>query len=76
MKWRPMKTAPRDGTPVLLLIEGVAIEAAWDETPWRGRDAGEWVVATVSSHGCGCCSSSNDEPTHWMRLVKPEGASK
>jgi len=68
MNWQPMKTAPKDGTSILLFIEGQAIEGHWPDDSWN-----EWSVAWVSSHGCGCCASSNEAPTHWMPLpAKPE----
>ena len=37
MKWQPIETAPRDGTNILVLMEGVVIEAAW-------QGNGYWVV--------------------------------
>jgi hypothetical protein len=67
MKWQPIETAPKDGTRILLFIEDQVIEGHWDDS-WP-----MWCTAYLSSHGCGCCSSSNEEPTHWMPLpAKPE----
>jgi len=67
MNWQPIETAPRDGTNILVLMEGVVIEASW-------QGSGYWVVSCVSSHGCGCCGSDNEEPTHWMPLpAAPKG---
>jgi hypothetical protein len=66
MMWRPIETAPKDGTHVLVILEGVVIEA-WFEGgfgDWPGR----WEVVKVSSHGCGCCSNDNEEPMCWMPL--------
>lgn len=65
--WQPIKTAPKDGTTILLLIEGVAIEGYWEAPEWEGCEP-YWYVPSVSSHGCGCCSSANEEPTYWMPL--------
>jgi hypothetical protein len=64
MNWQPIETAPRDGTHILVLMEDAMIEAWWDTT----YGTGEWDCVSVSRHGCGCCSSENDEPTHWMPL--------
>ena len=65
MTWQPIETAPRDGTHILVLMEDAVIEAWW-------HGSGEWNAVIVSSHGCGCCSRENDEPTHWMPLpAKP-----
>lgn len=66
MTWQPIETAPKDGTSILLFIEGQVIEGQWGD--WE-----DWSVACVSSHGCGCCSSDNEAPTHWMPLpAKPK----
>lgn len=82
MKWRPIKTVPKDGTKILLcMAEGAGGEpmdeesfgvfcqvAAW----WGDEGDGEWIVY---------CSMVLDpqlhfEPTHWMSLPKPpKGAS-
>lgn len=68
-EWQPIETAPKDGTTVLLLILGVVIEGSW------GRNACLfWDVAWLPSHGCGCCTHPNPEPTHWMPLPPPPGA--
>lgn len=29
MSWRPIKTAPKDGSTVLLLVRGKVVEARW-----------------------------------------------
>lgn len=71
MKWRDMKTAPKD-KPVLLNIENCAIEGQWDnETTTDGSYSygpGKWTVVSLSSHGCGCCAGDNDDPTGWAPL--------
>ena len=66
MTWQPIETAPRDGTHILVLMEGAVIEAWWETgfEEWLGN----WDCVTLPSHGCGCCYSSNAEPTHWMPL--------
>ncbi len=63
MKWKPMHTAPKDGAPVLLLIEGRAIEGYWEDR-WDPK----WHVVSLDSHGCGCCSRDNEDPTGWCPL--------
>ena len=63
--WQTIETAPKDGTKILLLVEGVAIEGGWS-SKYK-----EWKVVNVSSHGCGCCAGRNGEPQGWMKLPKP-----
>ncbi len=72
MNWKPIESAPKDGTTILLYYpnEGSVITSGWwEETPreWD-KDWGEWKIAKLPSHGCGCCSDDNSEPTHWMEL--------
>lgn len=64
-KWQPIESAPKDGTHILLFIEGYTIEG------WWGRN--RWNVARLSDHGCGCCGGDNDPPTHWQELEVPNG---
>lgn len=72
--WQPIETAPKVRTHILGIIEGAVLEMYWKPTPWKGEDTGEWCVPTLSSHGCGCCSSKNEQPTHWMPIPAiPEG---
>ena len=69
MDWQPIETAPKDGTRILVYMEGAIIEAWWED----GYSGGEWDCVSMSSHGCGCCRSTNDAPTHWVPLpAKPE----
>lgn len=70
---RPLRTAPRDGTHVLLHIDGQWVEGWWQELIGsNGMAYGlpYWDVARVPSHGCGCCSYDNPEPTAWAPLPK------
>ena len=48
IEWRPMDTAPRDGTEVLLLTshEGVKIRY------WYGDDEGEWWQSDDAGYIC------------------------
>lgn len=73
-QWRTIDSAPRDGSEVLLLIENRAFQAAWDDCtlPNGSRYCpGEWRPASLPSHGCGCCSSKDPDPTHWMPIPTP-----
>lgn len=66
--WQPIKTAPKDGTPILAYIP-----CPWDnESPsmcavveWKrmyGRDA-VWVLSAYDAF--------RFNPTHWMPLPEP-----
>jgi hypothetical protein len=74
MEWQPIETAPKDGTCCILLVNGMAIEGCWEEQDvwvpsqekWVKR--GVWSVVSLPSHGCDCCSSDNEAPTHWVPL--------
>jgi hypothetical protein len=68
--WNSIASAPKDGSHILLLIDGQAIEGWWYVPKWEAEP--EWEVVSMHSHGCGCCSSDNDPPTHWMPLPKME----
>ena len=77
LTWQPIKTAPKDGTHIMLCIPDwdyeqtpkaptrVMVEGWWDEEMYP---SGEWRVITLPSHGCDCCAFENQEPTHWMPL--------
>lgn len=64
-KWQPIETIPKDGTHILTYMEKTIVEA------WFDNGCSEWVTKDLSSTGCGCCGSENDEPTHWMPLPEP-----
>jgi hypothetical protein len=66
MDWKPIESAPRDGTPFLAFLTKWRPDFAvlrfvadrWDASGWRvcGVES-EWVW--------------QDEPTHWMPLPSP-----
>jgi hypothetical protein len=55
MNWRPIETAPRDGTLILMIKDGNHMIGYWLNDPpmWI-----EWCVGQVN-------------PTHWMPLPPP-----
>lgn len=69
MKWKPIESAPKDGTTILLYYpnEENAVTSGWWYEEYEGDEYkyGYWKVASLPSHGCGC---ENSEPTHWMEL--------
>lgn len=76
-EWQPIETAPKDGTHVLLHVEGYVVEAWWDAEGYfydYSKDEaayGKWEVAKLAPHGCGCCSSELNPPKFWMPLPPP-----
>lgn len=61
MKWMPIETAPKDGTPVLIFDNPIVVAAYFDTAPkdsggqtWRMQGMCEWF-----------------DPSHWMPLPPP-----
>lgn len=66
-QWQPIETAPHD-TEILVFMDEEIYEARLDT--YGGKIKG-WTFPMADYHGCGCCSGSNDLPTHWMPLPQP-----
>ena len=69
MKWEPIETAPKDGTPIIGLWGESAVERHW-WVPQFAHMPPRWSPVSLDTHGCGCCGSDDEPPTHWM--PKPE----
>ncbi len=56
--WKPIETAPKDGTDILVFVpcKGFEFHVAFFDKLWRG------------STGEGCESHLPCQPTHWMEL--------
>jgi hypothetical protein len=67
MGWRPIETAPKDGTIIDLLFRGNTrvTDCAWSNGEWWTSEQGEPVV---------CVSHGPAQPTHWMPLPTPPGS--
>ena len=62
--WRPIETAPRDGTPIWLYTGAGQCEGYWNY--------GEWVQDAVSCTYDGAGGPAFQcNPTHWMPLPLP-----
>lgn len=62
--WMPIESAPKDGTPILILFaDGAIAKAKWADVDWD-----EWTQKTCYDWECiGCVFSEHDEqPTHWL----------
>lgn len=72
MSWKPIDTAPKDGTHILLRLtdcdnpKPIVIEGWWDENTYYHVD--KWSVVTLAVHGCGCCGYNDHKPDGWMEL--------
>lgn len=54
--WRPIESAPKDGSSVLLFVPSYQCVGSWLNT----IEGGEW-----------CSGEWDVEPTHWMPLPSP-----
>lgn len=68
-QWRPIETAPKDGTRVDLWQQGHRVtDAFWDEgEEW-------WCIDSLYSDGEPCPLAVSPEPTHWRPLPAPPKA--
>lgn len=55
-QWRPIESAPRDGTKILVAVRGESTMVRWHEPAWLGAG--------------GRCYQF-DDPTHWMPPPPP-----
>ncbi len=61
VKWRPIETAPKDGTPFVAANRVDAFRAFYDVEAevWVAEDSGKWF------------GTLDYPPTHWIRLPPP-----
>lgn len=59
-EWMTIDSAPKDGTSILVFMDGSFFEAYWTECGWR--------FPFADAHGCGCCQGDSDQPTYWKEL--------
>jgi len=72
VEWRPIETAPKDGTDVVIYAPNCGVLVAyWSDSIWasvnnpvRGQGGG-WVQEVHRSDTCVF------SPTHWMPLPSP-----
>lgn len=70
--WQPIETAPKDGTAIIGLFDGKAIECSWWVPPAVAVNTrAKWDPIWLDSHGCGCCGEDDGPPTHWIPLPEP-----
>lgn len=61
MEWKPIETAPKDGTKFL------SYEKAWNEYIVCYWDRSSFMAISIDQFGC----NEPVEPTHWMPLPTP-----
>lgn len=60
--WKPIETAPKDGTAVLICInQGTAFDAWWDQADQA------WVDGRLNRYE----EQYTYSPTHWMPMPEP-----
>jgi hypothetical protein len=71
--WQPIKTAPKDGTRVLLVWEYGLVLAHWtDDAAFKQCAFGPgWEVDRSEGDCWYAFSLRPDQPTHWMPLPEP-----
>ena len=65
--WRPIASAPQDGTEVLIFVSGHAVVAIWDQGRWRAVVAGKRISEEQTGLDLG-------SPTHWRPVPPPPGS--
>ena len=70
-EWRPIETAPKDGTKVLVYDESYGLP----QKAWFGKDHFDeehegWLFGDGDDYSCGLYFTPIN-PTHWMPLPKP-----
>ncbi len=64
--WRPINTAPEDGSTVLIFVDGHVMVAAYIDGRWSPLVAGQPVRDAPADVLTG-------KPTHWRPLPPPPG---
>lgn len=58
--WQPIETAPKDGKPILGVVDGDVGEISW----WNGTYKQHWIFTFDDEY-------ESVKPTHWMPLPQP-----
>lgn len=79
-EWRPIESAPKDGTEVLLFIPGRRAELGWwyesQEYAYGKlkRKTEKWMWGSGMQGILSMTGDAPPEPTHWMPLPEPPHA--
>ena len=65
-EWKPIESAPRDGTPILVCVTYSRQEGGWHTEQWVDWTGGTYVWPMFQQR-----VDILFPPTHWMPLPKP-----
>jgi len=68
--WQPIDTAPKDGSSVLICVDGKVMEAYFHAGPESAYDDVIGWYAIYAQPGDGFESGKGLDPSHWMHLPK------
>jgi uncharacterized C2H2 Zn-finger protein len=73
-RWRPIATAPKDGTEVLLYCpkRGTTVRGRWSDERYANKPRPYWTHDRERIWGK--LDTRADQPTHWMPLPPPPEA--
>lgn len=69
-EWRPIETAPKDGTEILVASHDCVDQAIWGRTKYHGEG---WLDFEVQCNVTSYTSKPIDGVTHWLPLHPPPG---
>lgn len=74
--WKPIASAPKDGTEILLLCDNTIFVGYWESL--EEFKYYRWASTTLDIYGdCGCCTNYfKPNPSHWMELDSIENAER
>lgn len=70
--WRPIETAPKDGTN-LIVFTGIVQLAAWRKDDNMTEEPAQWLADAIDWNSRGWASQKL-KPTHWRELPAPPAA--
>jgi len=79
--WQLIETAPRDGTPLLLICQGEVRYGWWFQADQEALDGAPddisgWYLCSVLNEEAERCQCPGGQPSAWASLPKPPRASK
>ena len=68
--WRPIETAPKDGTRIILLMGNLGVQVGrWETQKYNKKPVPYWTCDIEALLGIG--SMRDNQPTHWRPLPIP-----